>query len=322
MSPSPNAVASTAVAPAQPPPSAGSAAQPAADPTAVPPAPDTPNPSPRRGARRTLPRTARVAAGVIGLIAVMAVFAPLIAPYDPVVGDLTKRLLPIGSPDHLLGTDGQGRDMLSRLIHGARPSLLAGLVPVIVAGAIGTSLGLFAGLAGSRTHSVVMRSLDVLYAFPAVLLAIAIAAALGSGISNAIIALSVILIPPVARVTEAETVRIRSADFMDAARTSGAGWMAIALRQVLPNVAPAVVVYATALIGLSIVYSAGLSYLGLGVSPPLAEWGIMVADLQAFLFTAPQLVMVPAVAILIASVAFNVLGDGLRDYFNVRGSDR
>jgi peptide/nickel transport system permease protein len=279
-------------------------------------------PAPGRAARavgrRRLPIPARVAGIVVVALVVVAILAPLLAPDDPVRGNLTDRLLPIGSPGHLLGTDGQGRDMLSRLIYGSRPSLMAGLVPVLVAGLIGGGLGLVAGLAPGWLHAAIMRSLDVLYAFPAVLLAIAIAAALGSGISNSIIALSVILIPPIARVTESEVVRIRSADFMEAARSSGAGWTAIALRQVVPNIAPAVVVYSTALIGLSLVYAAGLSYLGLGVSPPLAEWGVMVSDLQKYLFTAPALLLVPAVAILVASVAFNVLGDGLRDYFNVR----
>lgn len=274
--------------------------------------------SARTVGRRRLPIPARVAGIVVVLLVVVAILAPLLAPDDPVQGNLADRLLPIGSAGHLLGTDGQGRDMLSRLIYGSRPSLLAGLVPVFVAGLIGGVLGLVAGLAPGWPHAAVMRGLDVLYAFPAVLLAIAIAAALGSGVSNSIIALSVILIPPIARVTESETVRMRSADFMEAARSSGAGWIAIALRQVVPNIAPAVVVYSTALIGLSIVYAAGLSYLGLGVSPPLAEWGLMVSDLQKYLFTAPALLLVPAVAILVASVAFNVLGDGLRDYFNVR----
>jgi peptide/nickel transport system permease protein len=263
-----------------------------------------------------------IAGGVVLLIVAVALAAPLLAPYDPVHGDLGQRLLPVGSAGHLLGTDGQGRDMLSRLIYGARPSLLAGMVPVAVAVLIGGTLGLVAGLGPGWVHSIVMRALDVLYAFPAVLLAIAIAAALGSGISNSIIALSVILIPPIARVTESETVRIKPADFMEAARSSGASWPAIALRQVVPNIAPAVVVYATALIGLSLVYAAGLSYLGLGVSPPLAEWGVMVSDLQKYLYTAPALLLVPAVAILLASVAFNVLGDGLRDFFNVRTETR
>lgn len=279
----------------------------------------------RRGrprGRRRLPAPARAAAVVVGLLVLVAIFAPLLSPADPLAGSLGQRLLPIGSPGHLLGTDGQGRDILSRLIHGTRPSLLAGLLPVTFAGIVGTTLGLTAGLAPPAVHALVMRSLDVLYAFPAVLLAIAIAAALGSGISNSIIALAVILVPPVARVTESEVSRIRSSDFMDAARTSGAGPVAIAVRQVLPNVAPAVVVYATALIGLSLVYAAGLSYLGLGVSPPAPEWGVMVSDLQKYLFTAPQLLMVPALAILVASVAFNLLGDGLRDYFNVRTDPR
>ena len=272
----------------------------------------------RTTGRRRLPVPARIAGAVVLLIFVVAVLAPVLAPDDPIQGDLGSRLLPIGSPGHLLGTDGQGRDMLSRLVYGTRPALLAGLVPVLVAGLCGTVLGLVAGLAEGWVRAAVMRTLDVLYAFPAVLLAIAIAAALGSGISNSIIALSVILIPPIARVTESETARIRPADFMEAARSSGAGRISIAVRQVLPNIAPAVVVYSTALIGLSLVYAAGLSYLGLGVSPPLAEWGVMVSDLQKYLFTAPALLLVPAIAILVASVAFNMLGDGLRDFFNVR----
>ncbi|WP_432563697.1 ABC transporter permease [Kineococcus sp. SYSU DK003] len=275
---------------------------------------------PSRAARRgrRLPVPAAAAATVLALVAVMTLLAPLIAPYGPLEGDLAARLQPIGSPGHLLGTDGQGRDVLTRLLYGARPSLLAGLLPVIFAGAVGIVLGLVAALGHPRLHTLVMRALDVLYAFPAVLLAIAIAAALGSGISNAIIALAIILIPPVARVTESEAMRIKSADFMAAAQVSGASRVSIALRQVLPNVAPAVVVYATALVGLSIVYAAGLSYLGLGVSPPTAEWGVMVSEMQQYLFTAPLLLLVPAVAILVVSVAFNVLGDGLRDFFNVR----
>ncbi|WP_432491369.1 ABC transporter permease [Kineococcus gypseus] len=270
-----------------------------------------------RRARR-LPAPALAAAAVLAAVAALTLLAPLISPYGPLEGDLAARLQPIGSPGHVLGTDGQGRDVLARLLHGARPSLLAGLLPVVFASAVGVLLGLVAALGHPRVHTLVMRALDVLYAFPAVLLAIAIAAALGSGISNAIIALAVILVPPVARVTESEAVRIKSADFMAAAQVSGAGRVSIALRQVLPNVAPAVAVYATALVGLSIVYAAGLSYLGLGVSPPTAEWGVMVSEMQQYLFTAPLLLLVPAVAILVVSVAFNVLGDGLRDYFNVR----
>jgi peptide/nickel transport system permease protein len=231
---------------------------------------------------------------------------------------LSDRLQPIGTSGHLFGTDGQGRDILARLLYGARPSLLTGLIPVAVAGSLGTTLGLVAGMGSKITRGAIMRTLDVFYAFPAVLLAIAVAAALGSGISNSIIALAVILIPPIARVAESETGRLRSADFIEAAQASGARKSAIAVRQILPNIAPAVVVYCTALIGLSIVYAAGLSFLGLGISPPAPEWGLMISDLEQYIFTQPQLLLVPALAILVASVAFNVLGDGLRRFLNVR----
>lgn len=276
----------------------------------------------RAAKRRRLGWPARIAGVVCAIFVLAALLAPLIAPFDPLEGDRGQRLLPFFSGSHLLGTDGQGRDILSRVIWGARPSILTGLVPVFVSGIIGTLLGLVAGLGSRRVNSIVMRTLDVFYAFPAVLLAIAIAAALGSGTSNAIIALSVILVPPIARLAESEVARIRSADFMEAARVSGAGWWSISLRHVLPNAAPAIVVYCTALVGLSIVYAAGLGFLGLGVAPPEAEWGLMVNDLRQFTFSAPQLSLVPAVVILIASVAFNVFGDGLRDLLDVKAEAR
>jgi peptide/nickel transport system permease protein len=270
------------------------------------------------GTTRRMPLSAKVSATVILLIVLAALCAPLLTSADPTRGVLGDRLLSIGTAGHPLGTDGQGRDILARLVYGARPSLLTGLVPVAIAGTLGTLLGLVAGLGTKAVHSTVMRTLDVFYAFPAVLLAIAIAAALGAGISNSIIALSVILVPPIARVAESETSRLRGADFMESAHASGARWSSIALRQVLPNIAPAVVVYCTALIGLSIVYSAGLSFLGLGIAPPRPEWGLMTSDLQQYMFSQPALLLVPATAILIASIAFNVLGDGLRNYLNVR----
>jgi peptide/nickel transport system permease protein len=273
------------------------------------------------GSRRQLPLSAKIAAVVIVLIVLAAIFAPLLTSYSPDKGSLYNRLQPFGSPGHLLGTDGQGRDILCRMLYGARPSLYTGLIPVAVAGTVGTVLGLVAGLTRPVGRSIVMRTLDVFYAFPAVMLAIAIAAALGPGVSNAIIALTVIMIPPVARVVEAEVARLRNLDYMEAARASGARATSIALRQVLPNVAPAILVYCTALIGLAIVYAAGLSFLGLGIAPPAPEWGAMTNDLQSNIFTTPQLLLAPAVGILVTSVAFNVFGDGLGRYFNVR-SDR
>jgi peptide/nickel transport system permease protein len=167
-------------------------------------------------------------------------------------------------------------------------------------------------------HDVVMRTLDVFYAFPAVLLAIAIAAALGSGLSNAVIALSIILVPPIARVAETEAARLRSADFMLAARASGASWPAIVVRQVLPNAAPGIVVYCSSLIGLSIIYAAGLSFLGLGIAPPAAELGLMVNDLRQFIFNDPLLLLEPAALILVVAVLFNVAGDSLRGLLDHR----
>lgn len=279
-------------------------------------------PDGRRRAWRRLPLPSKVAAGVVALVALVAIFAPLLAPADPTAGATIDRLKGIGTPGHLLGTDGQGRDILSRLLWGARPSLLTGLVPVVVASVVGLVLGLVAGLGGRRTNTAVMRILDVFYAFPAILLAIAIATILGSGASNSIIALSVVLIPPVARLAESETSRLRSLDFMESAEASGAGRLSIAWRHVMPNVAPAIVIYGTALIGLSIVYAAGLSFLGLGVRPPTAEWGLMVSDLRQYIFTDAALALVPALAIVVVSVAFNVLGDGLRDVLDVRSEHR
>lgn len=272
----------------------------------------------RPGRWRRLPVAGKIAAALILLIALVAVLAPVLAPQDPNLGVTSERLGDLGVDGHVLGTDGQGRDILSRIIWGARPSLLTGLVPVLVASLVGTGLGLVAGLGGRRVNTLVMRVLDVFYAFPAILLAIAIATVLGSGASNSVIALSVVLIPPLARLAESETSRLRGLDFMEAADASGASRLSIARHHVLPNVAPPILIYATALIGLSIVYAAGLSFLGLGVQPPTAEWGLMTSDLRQYIFTNPLLALVPALAIVVVSVAFNVLGDGLRDVFDVR----
>jgi peptide/nickel transport system permease protein len=267
-------------------------------------------------ARLSLP--GRIAAIVIVLAVLIALLAPLISPADPDAGVTSARLGAFGQGGHLLGTDGQGRDLLSRMIWGARPSLLTGLVPVLIATLVGTAIGIAAGLAGRLGNTLTMRVLDVFYAFPAILLAIAIATVLGSGSSNSIIALAVILIPPLARLAEGETARLRGLDFMEAATASGARRSTIAVRHVLPNVGPPILVYATALIGLSIVYAAGLSFLGLGIQPPTAEWGLMVSDLRQYIFSNPGLALVPAIAILVVSVAFNLLGDALRDAIDVK----
>jgi peptide/nickel transport system permease protein len=265
-----------------------------------------------------LPNGVKIGGGLVLLFGLVAIFAPVLAPYGPEEGEIAGRLQSVGSAGHWLGTDGQGRDLVSRLIWGARPSLIAGIVPVLVAGTLGTALGLVAGLGNRRVHALIMRTLDVVYAFPAVLLAISIAAALGAGVTNVIIALSVVLLAPIARVVETEVARVRSADFMESADASGAGRTVIAVKQVVPNILPTLVVYCTALVGLVIVYAAGLSFLGLGVAPPNPEWGAILNDLRQNLYDEPMLALVPALVIFVASVAFNVLGDGLRELLNVR----
>jgi peptide/nickel transport system permease protein len=260
---------------------------------------------------RRLPGGVKWGGAIVAVVILVALLAPVLAPDSPTTGSISQRLWDIGTAGHPLGTDGQGRDILSRLMWGARPTLVAGIVPVVIAAILGTAFGMIAGLGRPWMRSAVMRTLDVVYAFPAILLAIAIGAALGPGVKNAIVSLSIVLIAPIARVAESEVLRLRSADFMEAARVSGASWPVIAVRQVLPNVAPPLLVYCTSLIGLSIVYAGGLSFLGLGVVPPDADWGSMLNDLRQNLYDRPLLSLLPAAAIFIASVGFNVLGDGL-----------
>lgn len=271
----------------------------------------------RRRRVRRIRLSVLVPGGFLAIVVVAAVLAPLVSPDGPTVGSVADRLRGVGSPGHLLGTDGQGRDVLSRLIWGARPSLVEGILPVAVAGFVGTALGMVAGLRGGRVHSLIMRTLDVLYSFPAILLAIALAASLGAGVTSSVVALSTVLIAPIARVADTEVARMRSADFMEAARASGASWLQIVGRQVLPTIAPVLIVYCTALIGLCVVFAGGLSFLGLGVVPPHPEWGSMLNELTQDLYNAPLLALVPALMIFLTSIAFNVLGDGLRDLLGV-----
>lgn len=260
----------------------------------------------------------RVLFGVLGALVAVALLAPVLAPFEATEGSSADALLPVGQDGHLLGTDGQGRDVFSRLLVGTRLSLLTGIVPVLVAGTIGAALGVAAGLGRRSVNTLTMRMLDVFYAFPDILLAIAISAVLGPSIRNVIIAISIVLIPGVARIVEAEVVAIRGADFMRAGRCSGASQTMIALQHVLPNIAAPLLVYCTSLVGLSIVQAAGLSYLGLGAAPPTAEWGLMLTNGQDFILTNPSVALIPAAAILAVALLFNALGNRLRDDLNVR----
>jgi peptide/nickel transport system permease protein len=254
---------------------------------------------------------------VLALI-LMAIFAPYIAPADPYKGMALRRLRPPGTEGYPLGTDELGRDMLSRLIYGARLSLFMGVTPVFFALFAGASIGIVAGYAGGWLNTILMRTIDVLFAFPSVLLAVALSGALGSGIQNGLISLTVVFIPPIARVAESVTTSVRTRDYVEAARASGAGPLRIIRSQVLGNVMGPIFVYAMSLIAVSMILAAGLSFLGLGVKPPEPEWGLMLNTLRTAIYTQPLLCALPGLMIFITSIAFNLLTDGLRSAMDIK----
>ena len=255
---------------------------------------------------------------VLSVIVLGAVLAPWIAPHDPTLGSVLRRLKPVGTPGHILGTDELGRDMLTRLLYGGRLSLLMGFAPVLLALAIGGTLGTIAGFMGGRVNAMIMRAADVVFAFPSVLLAVAIAGALGPGVYNALVALTVVLIPPLIRVTEAATTQVRNLDFVEAARASGAGGFTIIRVHVLGNILGPVLVYATSLLSVAIIMAAGLSFIGLGARPPEAEWGLMLNTLRNAIYSQPLNAALPGILIFAVSLSFNLLSDGLRSAMDVQ----
>lgn len=255
---------------------------------------------------------------ILLLILLSAIFADVLAPADPFKTSMIKRLKPIGTDGFPLGADELGRDMLSRLLYGGRLSLVMGISPVAFALVIGGFLGLVAGFLGGKTNMAIMRTIDVFYAFPSVLLAIAISGALGAGIVNAIISLTIVFIPPIARVTESVTTQIRGLDYVEAARASGARSLTIIRAHVLANVAGPVFIYATSLISVSIILASGLSFLGLGTEPPNPEWGLMLNTLRQSIYVSPWVATLPGVLIFITSLSFNMLSDGLRTAMDIK----
>ena len=241
------------------------------------------------------------------LIVLAAICAPLIAPFDPYKESIVGRLKPFGWRDHLLGTDELGRDMLSRLIYGGRVSLLMGVVPVLIASFV-----------GGRVNTAIMRTMDVFYAFPSVLLAVAIAGAMGGGIGNGMMALTLVFIPPMCRVAETATTQVRALDFIEAARASGAGTLTIIRYHVLGNVLGPVFIYASSLVSVSILLASGLSFLGLGVRPPMPDWGLMLSTLRQSIYVVPFVCALPGLAIFVTSICCNLVSDGLRAAMDVR----
>lgn len=261
---------------------------------------------------------AMACAAILLLLVLAAILAPWLTPADPFKASMLKRLLPVASPGHWLGTDELGRDLLSRLVYGGRLSLTMGIVPVVLAFVIGTSIGVTAGFLGGKVNMAVMRTLDVFYAFPSVLLAVAISGAMGPGMSNSLLALTIVFVPQIARVAESVTTQVARLDYIDAARISGAGSLAIIRIQVLGNVLGPVFVYATGLISVCMILASGLSFLGLGVRPPEAEWGLMLNTLRSAIFNNPVVAALPGVMIFITSICFNLLADGIRSAMDLR----
>lgn len=263
-------------------------------------------------------RIAMIALAIIGAIVLAAIFAPLIAPADPFKGSMLRRLKPIGFPGYPLGGDELGRDMMSRLIYGGRLSLFMGVVPVLVAFVAGSGIGIFAGYVGGWLNTMIMRTIDVFFAFPSVLLAIALSGALGAGILNSIVSLTIVFIPPIARVAESVTTQIRARDYVEAARISGAGAATVVRVHVLGNVLGPIFVFATSLISVSMILAAGLSFLGLGVKPPEPEWGLMLNTLRTAIYSQPLVAALPGVLIFLTSISFNLFSDGLRTAMEVK----
>jgi peptide/nickel transport system permease protein len=255
---------------------------------------------------------------VLGLILGGALAAPLLAGADPYHTSILLRLKPPFYRGHLMGTDDLGRDMLARLLYGGRTTLITGFVPVIVATGIGGTLGLLAGFCGGRINMLIMRVMDVFYAFPSVLLAVALAGALGGGTKNAILSLTLVFIAPLCRVAESAATEVRHLDFVAAARASGASPWRVLRFHVIGHVVGPVLVYASGMCSLSIVLAAGLSFLGLGVRPPEPDWGLMLSALRQTVYINPVVAALPGALIFLTSLALNMVSDGVRDAMAVK----
>ncbi|MBA4800065.1 MAG: ABC transporter permease [Rhizobiales bacterium] len=268
---------------------------------------------------RRLVEDSRSAFGMalVSILVLAAVFGPVLSTYAPDAADFMATLAP-PSADHFLGTDDLGRDVLSRILSGARVSLLVGVISVGGAVLVGLPIGLLAGYLGGRTDAVLMRCMDVLLAFPGILLALGITAALGASLTNTIIAIAVINTPTIARVTRAQTMLVSSLDYVKANRALGFSNLTIMTRSVLPNALSPVLVQASLLLASSIITESYLSFLGLGVQPPTPTWGSMLRDAISFIDQATWLAWFPGAAIFLTVLGFNIFGDGLRDRLDPR----
>lgn len=273
-------------------------------------------------------RSAQVGFSILGFMILIAIFAPVLAPYDPieVLKDVKPRMkpcihllgCPMEQPEHIFGIDGNRRDMFSRIIYGSRLSLEIGISTVSFAILIGIFLGSTAGFLGGFIDNIIMRLMDVLLAFPSLILSIAIVAVLGSGLINALLAIAFVSIPIYARLIRASILQVKERDFISASRALGASPIGILVTHVLPNALTPIIVQATLGIASAILDAAALSFLGLGAPPPTPEWGLMLGEERNSIFNAPHLVFIPGIAIMLTVLAFNLIGDGLRDALDPR----
>jgi peptide/nickel transport system permease protein len=257
-------------------------------------------------------RLAMVGLLFVLLLALLAIFAPLVSPYNPYIVDLDQQLLP-PSLHHWLGTDNFGRDVLTRIIYGARISLVVGIVPSFISLMIGTVMGILIGYVGGRTDFVFMRLADMMIAFPSLLLAMVVMYTLGANLFNIFIALALVGWAGVARVVRSQTLALKEKEFIEAARANGTTQSTVMAHHIFPNVVPTLIVLFSLSIPDAIMWESSLSFLGVGVQPPAASWGLLVSTGKDYLFQAPMFAVAPGVAILLAVLAFNFVGDGLRD---------
>jgi peptide/nickel transport system permease protein len=262
-------------------------------------------------------------AAIVGIAAFCALFAPLLVPHDPFAQDLGKRfLVPFwmdgSNPQHILGTDQLGRDYLSRLIYGCRISMMIGITVTVVSGLIGITIGVLGGFLGGRTDDAVLFAITTRLSLPVVLVALAVVGLLGSSMTILMITLGLLLWERFAVVARSTTMQVRNLDFVAAAWSAGCSRFRILVGEVLPNIASHLVVVATLEIALAILLEAALSFLGLGVPPPLPSWGLMIAEAKDYMFFSPWVIMIPGVCLFVLVLGINLLGDGLRDLFGAR----
>ena len=259
---------------------------------------------------------------IVGLLLLVAACAPLIAPHDPLVQDLSRRLLPPGTPGNLLGTDDFGRDILSRILYGSRITLYIIALVAVTAPVLGLLIGTVAGYFGGWVDAVLMRITDIFLAFPRLILALALVAVLGPGIGNAVLAIALTAWPPYARIARAETLTVRNSDYIAAVRLQGARAGRIIWGHIVPMCLPSVIIRVTLDMAGVILIAAGLGFLGLGVQPPMPEWGLMISSGRKFLFEQWWVATMPGLAIFLVSLGFNLLGDGLRDVLDPRSAGK